>query len=195
MASAMNRVVVPSIFSSARSWSSASLWWEVAEKLRQVTVRVIGAAGHHGAGVVWSSDGLIITNAHVVNGSCAIRLHNGSSFRAEVLRKDRSCDLALLRISATGIESAWVRDSRTLRAGEMVVAVGHPMGVTEAVSAGIVQSAGDGWIETDTRLAPGNSGGPLGDVEGRVVGINSMVVNGVGIAISSTAVDAFLRRF
>jgi serine protease Do len=88
-----------------------------------------------------------------------------------------------------------VRDSRTLRIGEIVVAVGHPMGETGAVSLGIVHriSRAD-LVEADIRLAPGNSGGPLADASGKVVGINCMVANGMGVAIAAAAVGQFVQR-
>jgi serine protease Do len=145
--------------------------------------------------VVWSADGLIVTNAHVLEGPAMVRLHDGRSLHAELVRCDRTADLAALHTSAAGLQRVEVRDARTLRAGEMVIAVGHPMGTTGAVSTGIVHTAASGmWIETDVRLAPGNSGGPLADAAGRLVGINSMVVNGIGVAVSSGAVQQFLSR-
>jgi serine protease Do len=122
------------------------------------------------------------------------RLYDGRTCRAELVRKDRNADLALLRIPVSGIESAKLRDSRSLRTGEMVVAVGHPMGEPGAVILGIVHTASPGpLIETEIRLAPGNSGGPLADATGRIVGVNCMVANGMGIAISTAAIQQFLR--
>ena len=187
MASSVNRVVPASI-------TTESLWDQVAEALRRVTVQIFGRAGNHGAGVVWSSDGLIVTNAHVVNGTSMVRLHDGRTCRAELVRKDRNADLAVLRIPVVGIECAKLRDSQSLRTGEVVVAVGHPMGEAGAVSLGIVHRAAPGTlIEADIRLAPGNSGGPLADAAGHVVGINCMVANGMGIAISTAAIQRFLE--
>ena len=160
MASAMNRVVPPSI-------TTGSLWDQVLEALRRVTVQIFGPAGNHGAGVVWSGNGLIITNAHVVNGISIVRLYDGRTCRAEIVRKGRDADLAVLRIPVVGIECAKLRESRTLRTGEVVVAVGHPMGEAGAVSLGIVHTASSGTlIEADIRLAPGNSGGPLAAAAG-----------------------------
>lgn len=124
-----------------------------------------------------------------------IRLQDGRTCRAELLRRDRDTDLAALRIPVHGIEHARLRDSRTLRTGEVVVAVGHPMGEAGAVSFGIVHAASRGpWIEADIRLAPGNSGGPLAEASGNVVGINCMVRNGMGVAISTAAIERFLRE-
>ena len=183
----VNRVAPASI-------TTESLCDLVAEALRQVTVQIFGTAGNHGAGVVWSSNGLIVTNAHVVSGTSMVRLHDGRTCRAELVRKSRNADLAVLRIPVVGIECAKLRDSRTLRTGEVVVAVGHPMGEAGAVSLGIVLTASPGaLIEADIRLAPGNSGGPLADAVGHVVGINCMVANGMGIAISTAAIQRFLQ--
>ena len=187
MTSAVNRIPAASIIT--QSFSD-----QVAEELRRVTVQIFGSAGYRGAGVVWSGDGLIVTNTHVVNGNSMVRLYDGRTRRAELVRKDRNADLALLRIPLAGIESASLRDSRSLRTGEMVVAVGHPMGETGAVSLGIVHAPSPGaTIEADIRLAPGNSGGPLADAREHVVGINCMVANGIGIAISTAAIDRFLQ--
>jgi serine protease Do len=186
MASALNRITRPSI-------TSTGLWKDVVEALRRVTVEVIGPTGNRGAGVVLSGDGLVVTNAHVVNRTTMIRLHDGRTCRAEMLRADDKADLALLGIPARGIESARLRDSSTLRAGELLVAVGHPMGATGAMSLGIVHATCRGrLVEADIRLAPGNSGGPLADVAGHVVGINRMVVNGMGVAVSTTTIQQFL---
>jgi serine protease Do len=184
---AMNRATPASI-------SYEALWHDVAQTLQRVTVQVVSSAGNRGAGVVWRSDGLIVTNAHVLHGPSMIRLNDGRAYRAEVVQRDRRLDLAALRIPALGIESAKMRDSRPLRTGEMVLAVGHPMGMTGTISSGIVCKAWpDGLIETDIGLAPGNSGGPLADAEGQVVGINCMIMDGMGIAISTAAIEQFLR--
>jgi serine protease Do len=97
-----------------------------------------------------------------------VRLHDGRSCCAELIREDRRADLALLHIPLNGLTSARVRDSRSLRTGEMLLAIGHPMGEPGAVSLGIVhrRSLGD-FVEADIRLAPGNSGGPLADATGK----------------------------
>jgi serine protease Do len=187
MEDTLNRVLSPSI-------SSGTAFTDVAEALRRVTAEIRGTEGSRGSGVVWRSDGLILTNAHVVRGPVMVQLHDGRALRADVMQRDAGADLAALRVPASGLESAELRDSKTLRPGEVVIAVGHPLGVMGAVSAGIVHGApGKSWIESDIRLAPGNSGGPLADAAGRVVGINSMVVNGMGVAVSTAAVEEFLR--
>jgi len=168
---------------------------DVVRELRLVTVQIFGQPGFQGAGVVWRNDGLVVTNAHVVNGASMIRLHDGRTCRAELVARDGRIDLAILRIPIGGLRGARVRDSSSLRVGEMVVAVGHPMGEAGAVSLGMVHAASRGHlIEADIRLLPGNSGGPLADASGHVIGINCMVANGMGVALSTAAIEQFLQE-
>jgi serine protease Do len=171
---------------------------ELAMKLRASTVAVrIGGSGA-GSGVVWSADGGIVTNAHVVTKNTAeVRFADGRTFAARVERRDAERDLALLRIDATSLGPVAVRDPATLRVGELLVAFGHPMGVANALTMGIAHAPfGTGnrrFVSADVRLAPGNSGGPLADVEGRVVGINSITVGGdLALAVPSDDVERFL---
>jgi serine protease Do len=147
--------------------------------------------------VVWS-DGLIVTNAHVVRGRHATVLDaGGRSARATVERRDAARDLAALRIELDqagrlDVGVGCTRDSRTILPGEVVVAFGNPLGLVGALTAGLVQRRNDTWVIADVRLAPGNSGGPLADALGRVVGINSMVAGGLALAVPANAVAAFL---
>ena len=107
--------------------------------------------------------------------------------------RDPGLDLVALRIAPSpALVAATVRDSRTLLPGELVVAAGNPLGLVGAVSAGLVQRCNARWVVADVRLAPGNSGGPLADAEGRVIGINSMVAGGLALAVPTAAVAAFL---
>lgn len=123
-----------------------------------------------------------------------IRLEDGRRCRAELVARDHRLDLAILRIPVSALESAKRRHS-TLRTGEVVVAVGHPPGEAGAVSFGIVHAAPRGHlIEADIRLLPGNSGGPLADASGRVVGLNFMVANGLAVAVSTAAIERFLKE-
>ncbi len=168
----------------------------LAEGLRASTVAVrLGRAGA-GSGVIWAADGAIVTNAHVASRPAAeVVLSDGRSFAARVERRDARRDLALLRIAADGLTAAAVRDPADLRAGELLVAVGHPLGVPNAISMGIAHAAGGTrarFVQADLRLLPGNSGGPLADVQGRVVGINSMVVGGLALAVPSDDVQRFV---
>lgn len=169
---------------------------EVAERLRRSTVEVRGASGGRGSGVIWRPDGLIVTNAHVATSSKhTVELFDGRVFRAELVRRDPGCDLASLQISAAGLPSAKSRDASSLRTGELVLAIGNPAEANGAFSVGVLTArpqSSDVLVRADIRLAPGNSGGPLADAHGWVVGINSMVVGGFGVAITSMAVERFI---
>jgi len=107
---------------------------------------------------------------------------------------DARSDLAALTIETGGLPVATIGDSDTLRVGELVYAVGNPLGLVGALAVGIVHVSGKQWIGADVRLAPGNSGGMLADAEGHVVGINSMIANGLALAVPSNAVKRFLAR-
>jgi serine protease Do len=170
----------------------------VAEALRRVTVRVHDERGRGaGSGTVWS-DGVIVTNAHVARGRHATVLDaEGRTARAAVKRRDTARDLALLLVEP-GTTGGWrgnaavARDSRTIRVGEMAVAVGNPLGLVGALTAGLVQRCNDRWVIADVRLAPGSSGGPLADSGGRVIGVNSMVAGGLAFAVPASAIAAFV---
>ncbi len=167
----------------------------LARALRRVSVRVHDERGRGaGSGIVWDTRGIVVTNAHVVRGRTAtIELDDGRSVRGDVVHRDDARDLAAVRIPA-GIAplAAGARDSRTLRVGELVVAVGNPLGLTGALTTGLVQRSNARYVVADVKLEPGNSGGALADSSGRVVGINSMVAGGLALAVPSTAVAAFL---
>jgi serine protease Do len=173
---------------------------DVAERVRTFTVDVAApGAGGTGSGVIWRADGLIITNAHVARGErMTATMHDGRACDAAVVARDDARDLAALTVDAVGLEPAAVRDARTLRPGELVLAVGSPLGIRGAVAAGIVHApsargpGGRRWVRADLRLAPGNSGGPLTDALGCVVGINSMIVAGLAMAIPSDVVQRFV---
>jgi len=172
---------------------------EVAERLRRSTVQVqtYGKMRGGGSGVIWSADGLIVTSAHVVHDSHAkVSLWDGSSYEATLLNRDARRDLASLKIVASGLPAATPGDSSALRAGELVLAVGNPFGFIGALTTGVVHSTPSRkqWVAADVRLAPGNSGGPLADAQGRVIGINTMIAGGLALAVPSNAVGAFLAR-
>jgi len=172
----------------------------VGETLRQVTVEVGNGARSHGSGVIWSDDGLVITNAHVVSDSePTVELWNGRTLPARIIRHDPARDLAALRVAAHGLPAAVPADPGELKPGALVLAMGHPFGVRGALSLGVLHSGsqqGRGararWLRADLRLAPGNSGGPLADVRGRVLGLNTMIVDGLAYAIPSPAVARFM---
>jgi serine protease Do len=175
----------------------------VAERLRRSTVQVAcGARQGFGSGIVWSADGLILTNAHVAcHREAQVRLWEGTELPARVVARDPRRDVAALRVAATDLEPAAPGDSSAVRPGELVIAVGNPLGFAGALSTGVVHSVGPingmgsrTWIRADVRLAPGNSGGPLADAHGRVIGINTAIVNGLGVAVPANEAAAFLRR-
>ncbi len=125
--------------------------------------------------------------------------------QARVVSRDPRRDLATLRIVGAGdaplLEPATAGDSSALRPGELVIAVGNPLGFAGALSTGVVHSVGrlpgmgsQSWIRADVQLAPGNSGGPLANAEGQVIGINTAIVNGLGVAVPAHAALEFLRR-
>ena len=111
---------------------------------------------------------------------------------------DRRADLALLRVPRSGAPPAELADSDALRVGALVVALGHPLGLRRTLTAGVVHAlaparpGGRRWIHADVRLAPGNSGGPLADTAGRVVGINTMIAGGLALAIPINDVRRFV---
>jgi serine protease Do len=174
----------------------------VAEALRKQTVhiQVGGRRGQStGSGVIIGPE-RVITNGHVVRGqSLHVEAWDGRDVSASCLKLDAYRDLALLSAPGLRPEPACLRDSAGLRAGTAVFAVGNPLGFVGAVSSGIVHSVGSfgglAWIQADLRLAPGNSGGPLADFHGQVLGINTMVMGGgLALAVPSRAVQSFLLR-
>ncbi len=176
---------------------------EIAERLRRSTAQVFpGRRQGAGSGVVWTSDGLILTNAHVAHASTAqVELWDGRRFEARVTARDPRRDLAALRIPAAGLEPSTPGDSGSLRPGELTIAVGSPLGFAGALSTGVIHSIGAipgmgrrPWIRADVRLAPGNSGGPLANAQGHVIGINTAIVNGLGVAVPVNTAVEFLRR-
>jgi len=175
---------------------------EVAETLRRTTVQVSSNGRGFGSGVILSADGLIVTNAHVVRSSHAqVKLWDGRTLEAVVTSRDLSRDLTALLASGSDLPAATMADSSKARVGELVLAVGNPLGFVGALSTGIIHAAGsvrglgmNSWLQADVQLAPGNSGGPLADAQGRVLGINTMVAGGLALAIPSNDVARFLAN-
>lgn len=159
-----------------------------------------------GCGVIWDHSGLILTNHHVIaHGNLLATLPDRHERRARLVADDPEIDLALLRIEAEELSPAFVADSRSLRVGQLVLAVGHPWGQRGSVTFGLVSGLGKARtggprhevevLRTDAQLAPGNSGGPLVNAAGGVVGINTMIVGGdQGIAIPSHIASAFVDK-
>src|SRR5262245_12300850 len=169
----------------------------VADRIGPAVVRVEGSDQRRrqrgvGSGVVIASDGLVLTNSHVVGGNKRVRLAFAEDGEAEahVLGNDPDTDLALLRTELPpGTPAAALGDSKTLRRGQLVVAIGNPLGFESTVTAGVVSALGrslraasgrliDNIIQTDAALNPGSSGGPLVATNGEVVGINTAMIIG-----------------
>ena len=136
-----------------------------------------------GSGFILASNGYVLTNAHVVDGAdrIVVTLTDHREFTARLVGADARTDVALLQIDATGLPAVRIGDSSRLQVGEWVVAIGSPFGLDNTVTAGIVSAksrdTGDytPLIQTDVAVNPGNSGGPLIDMRGRVVGMNSQI--------------------
>jgi serine protease Do len=174
---------------------------EVAERLRRITVQVRAGGRRAGAGVAWLRRGVVVTNAHVAAAPRAeIVTADGRTFTARVTGRDPRRDLAVLAVAADALEPALRTDARGLRAGELLVALGHPLGVANAAALGVVHRAPTGepgpggWLHADIRLAPGNSGGPLANAAGRVAGINAMIAGGLGIAVPTHVIEQFVHE-
>ena len=159
-----------------------------------------------GAGVVWQR-GLVLTNYHVVKHArtSGVSLPDGGEFSARLIAAHPAIDLALLQIDDDRTPPAMIADSRILRVGQYVMAIGHPWGERGLVTGGVISGLGaldTGYrrgpveiIRTDVHLAPGNSGGPLVNMSGAVIGLNTMIVGGdLGVAVPSHVASAFVQR-
>ena len=152
-----------------------------------------------GSGVILTPDGLVLTNYHVIRGAVDIqvRLHDNRVFPAEIVGEDPDSDLAVVRIDASGLQAATFADPEDVHVGQWAIAVGAPFGLRYSITVGHVSArarrdigelASQEWLQTDASINPGNSGGPLVDIEGRVIGINTMIIGmgtGIGLAIPS----------
>ena len=153
-----------------------------------------------GAGTIWRAHGLIVTNDHVVPHERAeIRLADGRSAIGHVVARDLRNDLAVVSVGLGGLPAANAR-TEPVRTGELVLAIGHPFGVRYAVALGIVSTAAveiEGierpLIRADVSIGPGNSGGPLVDAAGRVIGINAMIGGGLALAVPSRQAEGLVR--
>jgi S1-C subfamily serine protease len=164
----------------------------VAESLRPAVVNLRAGKGRNagsGSGVLFTPEGFLLTNAHVVRGfnRPRIRLHDGREVEGQVIGTDPWTDLAVVQAEGQALPFAELGDSAKLRVGQLVVAIGSPFGFESTVTAGVVSALGrtlrtltghlvDNVIQTDAALNPGNSGGPLVDSRGRVIGINTAII-------------------
>ncbi len=182
------------------------------DRVGPAVVRVEPGGGGVGSGVVIAGDGLVLTNSHVVGKAARVKLSfaDGNTREAVVLGNDPDTDLALLRTDLpAGTPAAALGDSKALRRGQLVVAIGNPLGFESTVTAGVVSALGrslratsgrliDDVIQTDAALNPGNSGGPLVSTLGEVVGINTAMISraqGICFAVASNTAVFVVSEF
>jgi serine protease Do len=179
----------------------------ITDLVEQVMPSLVVVRGHRfgaGSGIVWDSNGLVLTNNHVVGRHMPIvMLQDDREFESKLVARDPNVDLALLSIEATGLTPLQPA-SVSPRVGEMVFAFGHPWGQRNTVTRGIVSAVltaqnrrGDKLpiVRSDAPLAPGNSGGPLVNARGEVVGINAMIIGGdQSVSIASSVAREFVRK-
>jgi S1-C subfamily serine protease len=174
---------------------------ELADLVARASPGVVGLERRRGqgSGVALSPDGYVLTNAHVAGrgGQLEVRLPGGEAAGGAVVGADERTDLAVVRTEARGLSTLPLAEDRSLRVGELVLAIGNPLGFERSVSAGVVSALYrslptprggllDGLVQTDAAVNPGNSGGPLLDAEGRVVGVTTAMIpfaSGMGFAV------------
>lgn len=183
----------------------------LSHRVQDALVQIHNGRRGVGSGAIWHSDGLILTNAHVVldqrgqvSHQLAVTLHDGREFPAKLLAHDPRLDLAALRIDAQGLPTVELGDSRALQPGNLVLALGFPWGIKAGATSGVVIGTGANlpelgdsqreWIAASLHLRPGHSGGPMVDSLGRLIGINTLM-NGpeVGVAIPVHVAVNFLK--
>jgi serine protease Do len=173
---------------------------EIAENLRRSTVLVHAGRRGNGSGVIWSAEGVIVTNAHVARRErLRVQLWDARELDAQLISSDPVRDIATLQVHAKNLPAATPADSSRVRPGELAIAIGNPLGFVGALTTGVVHAVGplpglgaQSWVQAGVRLAPGNSGGPLADAAGHVMGINTMVAGRLALAVPSNAVADFL---
>jgi serine protease Do len=169
----------------------------LAQRIRQSTVELRAGPRQLGAGVAWGQD-LVLTNAHVAtHHRMEVTRPDGSRVPGSLALRDPVRDLALLRVPRLSLTPVSLGRSDRLRPGMLVFAVGHPLGVVGAFTAGVVHAVGPAlrgltpgtpatllpWLQADLEMAPGNSGGPVLDADGEVVGITTMIAGGLTLAV------------
>ena len=187
----------------AYSQAVISVVEKVGPAVVSIGVRQKGGNGYlaEGAasGVIFAPDGYVLTNNHVVESAAEVQvgLTDGDTFQAEVVGRDAATDLAVVRAATNGLQIAELGDSDALRVGQLVIAIGNPFGFQSTVSTGVISALGramrsqtgrliENIIQTDVPLNPGNSGGPLVDSRGRVIGVNTAIIRpaqGISLAI------------
>ena len=193
----------------------------IASTTQRALVQITDGQNSIGSGTIWHSDGLIITNAHVIVERGMIRrgpygrvpvnrqrdvhivLGDGRSLPVKVLAVDEENDLAAISVDGSDLPTIAVGDSNSVKAGQWVMAMGHPWGVIDSITAGVVIGVGADlpeiptgreWIALNLHLRPGHSGGPLVDIDGNLIGVNTMITGPeVGFAIPAHTVKRFLK--
>jgi serine protease Do len=180
---------------------------ELADVTEQVKSSLVQISNNHqgmGAGIIVADDGLILTNAHVVRKrSLQVELPDHQRLPASLLMHDRERDLALLKVEAGGLTAILLGDEAQPHAGQLVLALGHPWGIPGVVTSGIIIGGGTSlpgmeqeWLAVNLRVRPGNSGGPLVDGHGRLLGMNTVMAGSeVGLAIPVGIIRRFLDDF
>ncbi len=176
------------------------------ERVQNSLVEVSNGREGFGAGVIWQADGMIVTNAHVIRRHpLHVKLRDGRTLDARLVAYDPENDIAALAADATNLDSIELGDSQSLAPGQLVLALGHPWGVPRAVTAGVVIGSGARlpeiprasreWVAVSLRLRPGNSGGPLVDARGRLLGINTMMTGpDFGMAVPVHVIKRFMHE-
>src|SRR5215470_10232019 len=181
---------------------------EAAKRIKPAVAHIKLGNGATGSGVVVSPDGYILTNNHVASAGnqITVKLSDRREFPARRIGVDPKTDLALIKIEAQNLPYATLGDSSKLEQGEWVIALGSPFGLEQTMTAGIVSAVGrkfganDNYIQTDASINPGNSGGPLVNMNGEVIGINTMIYSrsggseGVGFSIPSNTAKMVKER-
>jgi serine protease Do len=189
-----------------------------AARLRMSVAQIINEAGPHGAvhaagrhgatgmgaAIAWS-DGLFVTSAHVIRSPrMTVVTPDGRRVSGELVWQEQRRDIAVVRAPGAAMPKVEVADPSALRPGSLVMAIGHPFGLVDAVSTGVLQSVGElpagfdfegrtlSWVQADVRLGPGNSGGPLADADGRVIGVAAMIVAGIALAVPAPEVESLV---
>jgi serine protease Do len=174
---------------------------------------VDGEAGPHGpasgagigAAIAWTDAGLFVTSAHVIRSPrMTVVTPDGRRVPGELVWQERRRDVALVRAPAAAMPPVRTADPSAMRPGSLIMAIGHPFGLVDAVSTGVLQSVGElpleldfeggmlRWVQADVRLGPGNSGGPLANADGLVIGVAAMIVAGLALAVPAPDVEALL---
>jgi serine protease Do len=183
-------------------------WCSPAERLRSGVAQIVtgtNGSGGIGAAIAWADDGLFVTSAHVIRSPrMTVVTPDGRRVPGELIWQERRRDVALVRAPGAAMPPVRTADPSGMRPGSLVMAIGHPFGLVDAVSTGVLQSVGElplefdfegrslRWVQADVRLGPGNSGGPLADADGRVIGVAAMIVAGIALAVPAPEVEALL---